>query len=137
MSSARSLARLTVLSFALACVRSHSHAAGAAPAAAYAADDELASQPVVLEFENNNWADVVLYVQHDGRWSRLQLVAAAHTGEITVPAHLLGQGGIFRVAVRRVGGNDSFVSEPISTRTGHTVRLTIESDLQRSSVGVW
>jgi hypothetical protein len=139
MSRTLALARLTVLSVALAaCARAHR----TDDLVATATDDSAAvaaraSEPVVLEFENNNWSDVVVYILHDGQATRFQLITATHTGELTVPPHLQGQGGVFRIAVRRVGGRDSYTSEPISTRIGHTVRLTIESDLRHSSVGVW
>jgi hypothetical protein len=140
--AARSLVRLTVLPlFALASVSACAHhrapPADGVAAGDYAAADDLDAQPVVLEFENNNWADVVLYIVHDGQTSRLLLVTATHTGEVGIPPHLQGQGGLFRIIVKRVGGRDMYTSDPISLRTGHTVHLTIESDIARSSIGVW
>ena len=93
--------------------------------------------PVVLDVENHNWADVVLYVLHDGRQTRLTQVAAAHDLSIEIPPQLQGETGMIRLAVRRIGGRDSYVSESISLRGGPSVRLTIESNIGRSSVGVW
>ena len=95
------------------------------------------STPVVLDVENHNWADVVLYVLHDGRQTRLTQVAAAHDLSIEIPPQLQGETGMIRLAVRRIGGRDSYVSESISLRGGPSVRLTIESNIGRSSVGVW
>jgi hypothetical protein len=92
---------------------------------------------VVLDIENHNWADVVLYVIHDGRQTRLTQVGAAHDLSIEIPPQLQGQTGMIRLAVRRIGGRDSYVSEAISLRGGPSVRLTIESNISRSSVGVW
>ena len=92
---------------------------------------------VVLEVENHNWADVVLYVVHDGVRTRLAQVAAAHNVRMKIPPQLHGQMGVIRIAVRRIGGNDSFVSPAISLRGNSSVRFTIESSLSRSSVGVW
>lgn len=93
--------------------------------------------PVVLEVENHNWADVVLYVLHDGIQTRFAQVAAAHNLSIEIPERLQGQMGVIRIAARRIGGTDSFVSQAISLRGNSAVRFTIESNLNRSSVGVW
>ena len=93
--------------------------------------------PVVLEVENHNWADVILYVVHDGVQTRLAQVAAAHTLSMEIPEHLLGQMGVIRIAARRIGGTDNYVSQAISLRGNTSVRFTIESSLSRSTVGVW
>jgi len=93
--------------------------------------------PVTLEVENHNWADVVLYVLHDGVQTRFTQVAAAHNLSIEIPERLQGQMGVIRIAARRIGGTDSYVSQAISLRGNSAVRFTIESNLNRSSVGVW
>jgi hypothetical protein len=106
-------------------------------------DDESATAPVALagpvklEVENHNWADVVLYVLHDGVQTRFTQVAAAHNLSIEIPERLQGQMGIIRIAARRIGGTDSYVSQAISLRGNSAVRFTIESSLNHSSVGVW
>jgi hypothetical protein len=92
---------------------------------------------VVLEVENHNWADVVLYVVHDGVHTRFAQVAAARNVSMKIPPQLQGQMGVIRIAARRIGGTDSFVSQAISLRGNSSVRFTIESSLSRSSVGVW
>jgi hypothetical protein len=91
----------------------------------------------MLDVENHNWADVVLYVLHDGKQSRLTQVGGAHDVSVEIPPQLQGDTGIIRLAVRRIGGRDGYVSESISLRGGTSVRLTIESNISRSSVGVW
>ena len=92
---------------------------------------------VVLEVENHNWADIVLYVVHDGVHTRFAQVAAAQNVSMKIPPQLHGQMGVIRIAARRIGGTDSFVSQAISLRGNASVRFTIESSLNRSSVGVW
>jgi hypothetical protein len=104
---------------------------------ASAAPDNVPPEPVVLEVENHNWADVILYVVHDGVQTRFTQVAAAHNVSIEIPPRLQGQMGVIRIAARRIGGTDSFVSQAISLRGNSAVRLTIESSLSHSSVGVW
>jgi hypothetical protein len=97
----------------------------------------LPPDPVKLEVENHNWADIVLYVVHDGIQTRLTNIAAAHDVSMEIPAQLQGQMGVIRLAIRRIGGNDSYLSQAISLRGNSEVRFTIESSLSRSSVGVW
>jgi hypothetical protein len=92
---------------------------------------------VVLEVENHNWADVVLYVVHDGKHTRFAQVPGARNVSMKIPPQLQGQMGVIRIAARRIGGNDSFVSQAISLRGNSSVRFTIESRLSRSSIGVW
>jgi hypothetical protein len=92
---------------------------------------------VILEVQNNNWADVIIYVVHDGQRSRLNSVTATKNSSLVIPANMIGQVGNLQLVARRVGGNDRYVSQPISVRTGTTIVLTLESDLKRSSVAVW
>lgn len=103
-------------------------------------EEPLATSPadaVVLEVENHNWADIVLYVVHDGVHTRFAQVAATQNVSMKIPPQLHGQMGVIRIAARRIGGLDSFVSQAISLRGNASVRFTIESNLARSSVGVW
>jgi hypothetical protein len=107
------------------------------PVKGYTEPEAPPPTPVVLEVENHNWADVVLYVLHDGIQTRFAQIAAAHNASIEIPTQLQGQMGMIRIAARRIGGTDSFVSQSISLRGNSAVRFTIESNLNHSSVGVW
>jgi len=93
--------------------------------------------PVVLEVENHNWSDVVLFVIHDGRTHRLAQIAAARDQAFEIPTHLIGDQGMIRLGLHRIGGRDDYRTEAISVRTGNTIRLTIEGKLEHSSIGVW
>ena len=106
-------------------------------AVAPAATAESAVQSLVLEVENHNWSDIVVFVTHDGVSSRLSQVTANRNMKVPIPPHLVGSQGIVRLSVRRIGGDDTFASEPLSVRTGSTVRLSVESRLSGSSVAVW
>lgn len=97
----------------------------------------VSSQSVVLEVENHNWSDVIIFVVHDGRRSRLNSVTATKHSSLIIPPNMIGQVGNLQLIARRVGANDRYVSQPISIRTGSTIVLTLESDLKRSSVAVW
>jgi len=131
------VARTIVASyFAVAAVLSacaHSQPVGES----FADSPALPPDPVKLQVENHNWADIVLYIVHDGVQTRFTNIAAAHDVSMEIPAQLQGQMGVIRLAVRRIGGTDSYVSQAISLRGNSEVRFTIESSLSRSSVGVW
>ena len=92
---------------------------------------------IILEVENHNWADIIIYIVHDGRRTRLNSVTAAKNASLVIPSNMIGQVGDLQLVARRVGAYDRFVSQPISIRTGSTIRLTLESDLTHSSVAVW
>ena len=94
-------------------------------------------QPVTLEVQNHNWADMIIYVVHDGRRTRLNTVTATKNSSLTIPANVIGQVGNLQLMARRVGAYDRYLSQTISIRTGSTIVLTLESDLSRSSVAVW
>jgi len=99
--------------------------------------DLSSDQSVILDVRNNNWADAIIYVVHDGRRTRLNTVRATRTTSLIIPPRLIGQVGNLQLIARRVGAYDRYISPSISIRTGSTVVLTLESDLRRSSVAVW
>jgi hypothetical protein len=122
--------------FALGCARHQEATAGPAPSSSIIAESEPVDS-LVLEVENHNWSDIVVYIAHDGVTSRFATVTATTNASLPIPPHLVGTTGVLRLAVHRVGGNDQYSSEPVTVRTGSTVRLTVESKLTRSSVAVW
>jgi hypothetical protein len=122
-----------VSSLVLGCAGRHPVTADSLAAAP---PETVVAEPIVLEVENHNWADVVLYVVHDGVQTRFTQVAAAHNVSIEIPARLQGQMGVIRIAARRIGGTDSFVSQAISLCGSSAVRVTSESSLSHSSDGV-
>jgi hypothetical protein len=98
---------------------------------------KIANGAVMLQVENHNWSDVVLFIIHDGRTNRFAQIAAAKDGSFEIPPRFLGDQGIIRLGLHRVGGRDDYRTEVVSVRTGDTIRLTIEGKLEHSSIGVW
>jgi broad specificity phosphatase PhoE len=125
-----------VLLFAvLACGRAHpSDQPGVVADTAAAA---VRVDSLVLEVDNHNWSDITIFVSHDGTLSRLTQVVANTKATVPIPSHYVGALGLVRLSVHRIGGTDSYASEPISVRTGSVVRLTVESHVAKSSVAVW
>jgi hypothetical protein len=116
---------------ALACSRAHPDPTPT-PDTQTVVVDEL-----TLEVENHNWSDIVVFVTHDGVTSRLMQVTANTNVSCPIPKHFVSAIGVLRLSVRRIGGTDGYASEPVSVRTGTTLRLTVESTVARSSVAVW
>jgi hypothetical protein len=100
-------------------------------------DGELVQEPILLEVENRNWADVIIYLLVDGRRYRFLQVRGAKEVSKEIPKRQQGSMGMFRFAIHRIGSQDEFVTEQVSIRTGRTVRLTLESELHRSSIAVF
>lgn len=96
-----------------------------------------APEDVVLEVDNHNWSDVLLYVVHDGSTTRFAQITAARSASIPIPSYLVGSNGIVRFVAHRIGGLDDYFSPSVSVRTGQTIALTLEGQLEMSSIGVW
>lgn len=94
-------------------------------------------EDLVLQVSNNNWSDVVLYMVHDGRRMRFTVVTAAHSAEFAIPPRWINANGTVQFVAHRIGGTDEYISPAVSVRLGRTVTLSLESNLVRSSVGVW
>ncbi len=114
------------MAFAPACVGRHASQAAEPP-----------PTDVVLEVDNHNWADVLLYVVHDGSTTRFAQVTATRSTSIAIPARLVGADGIVQFIAHRIGGLDDYYSPAVSVRTGQTIELTLEGQLKMSSIGVW
>lgn len=129
--------------------------AGLACASAHQASEEAEVPPNVLalEVENRNWSDVEIYLIHDGTRERFTQITAAKSVTVAIPRRLISSNGTIQLQVHRIGGHDDtfapvggpqfatapddYVSPVVSVRTGYTVELTLEDDLNRSTVGVW
>lgn len=98
---------------------------------------EPAPEDVILQVDNHNWADVLLYVVHDGSTTRFLQVTATKSASVAIPSRLVGSNGMVRFIAHRIGGQDDYYSPAVSVRTGQTIALTLEGQLKMSSIGVW
>jgi len=112
-------------------------APSSAPAIASLPDSITPVDSLVLEIDNHNWSDIVVYVLHDGLSSRLAQVTAGHSLSVPLRPRHIGAMGTLRLAVHPIGGSSDYQSESLSLRTGNTIRLTVESRVAHSSVAVW
>ena len=135
----RSLAALTLGLAAGTIVGCAVHRRAPSPETMSSSDD-AGTRPLenlVLEIENHNWSDIVVFVLHDGLTSRLTQVTAGRSVSIPLRPQHVSAMGTLRLAVHPIGGSSDYTSESVSLRTGNTVRLTVESSVARSSVAVW
>jgi hypothetical protein len=116
-----------------------------APACHHARND-AAAQPVVaadadsdvpLEIANHNWLDVIIYVVRDGQPTRIGIANASSSARFTLPARLLGQGREVRLWGHPIGGTGGTLTESVVVQPGQWIEWTLESDLDRSVIGVY
>jgi hypothetical protein len=105
--------------------------AAAAPAFG-APDGEIA-----LTVTNHNYLDVVVYVLHDGVQTRVGTVTGSSSAVFFLPVRLLGLGREIQLYGDAIG-NDSFArTDRLIVQRGQYIEWTLETDLRRSSVGVF
>jgi hypothetical protein len=118
---------LTVATVSLGC--SHASRVGGTPP-----DPD---QDVPLEIANPNWLDVIIYVVRDGQPVRVGIANASSSASFTLPARLLGQGHEIRLWGRPIGGKGGTLTETVVVQPGQWIKWTLESDLNRSAIGVY
>lgn len=92
---------------------------------------------ITLSVTNHNFLDVVVYVLHDGQRTRVGTVTGSSTQVFTLPRRLLGQGGEIQLYGDPIGSEDYALTELLLVHPGQYIEWTLESNLRRSSVGVY
>jgi hypothetical protein len=90
-----------------------------------------------LSVTNHNYLDVVIYILHDGQRSRVGTVTGSSSQLFYVPVRLLGMGHDLQLLGDAIGSPDFARTETLIIRPGQYVQWTLETDLRRSSVGVF
>src|SRR5690348_8719747 len=93
--------------------------------------------PTELTVDNNHWLDVVVYVFHDGEFSRVGTVTAASSTSFDLPAWMVGQTRNIRLLGHPIGSNDGVRTELIHIQPGQFIEWRLESQLARSTVAVY
>jgi len=92
---------------------------------------------IPLEIANHNWLDVIIYVVRDGQATRLGIASASSSASFSLPARMLGQGREIRLAGHPIGGSGGTLTETVVVQPGQWIEWTLESDLNRSAIGVY
>jgi hypothetical protein len=93
--------------------------------------------PMAVVIENHHYANVRIFVVHDGQTSRLGLVPAVSSATFDLPPTLVGQSGEIRLIAYPVAAFEKLVSEAVVVKPGQQVSWTLESSLARSSLAVY
>jgi len=92
---------------------------------------------VALSVTNHNYLDVVVYVLHDGLQTRVGTVTGSSSTVFFLPARLLGQGREIQLYGDAIGNDTYARTDILVVQPGQYIEWTLETDLRRSSVGVF
>jgi hypothetical protein len=90
-----------------------------------------------LEIVNHHFLDIRIYIVHDGERTRVGLVTAATTQRFILPGRMLGQSRDVVLVGEAVGSRETVRTESLVIKPGQVIEWTLETDLRRSSVGVY
>jgi hypothetical protein len=79
----------------------------------------------MLQVENQNFSDMVIYVVNGTQRIRLGLATGNSTKSFPIPNYLIRGAGTLRFLADPVGGDRAPVSEEITVQPGDIVTLTI------------
>src|SRR5207245_11208879 len=92
---------------------------------------------IALNVTNHNYLDVVVYVVHDGQQTRVGMVTGSSAAAFFFPARLLGMGREVQLYGRAIGSDSFARTQPLIVQPGAYIERTLQTDLRRSSVGVY
>ena len=96
------------------------------------------TETVLLDVDNHNYADVVVYGSRGGSWQRIGGVTGNTSGTFEVPDQLTAAAPSLRFRVHAIGSSDAtdFVTDPIFVSGNAVVVLRVASVLRMSSWSV-
>src|SRR5712692_11786985 len=92
---------------------------------------------IALSVTNHNYLDVVIYVLHDGLQTRVGTVTGSSSAVFYLPARLLGQAREIQLYGDAIGSDAFARTDILVVQRGQYIEWTLETDLRRSSVGVF
>ena len=92
---------------------------------------------VTLQVTNHNFLDVTVFVLHDGQTLRVGLVTGSSTQSFTLPGRMVALSHELALLGQAVGSRAVARTETLLVQPGQRIEWTLESDLRRSSVGVY
>lgn len=112
-------------------------ASGCAPGAARSAGaSPIDPDPTGILVENNNWADMNVYLERSGSRMRLGTVTAASRRLFRVPRAWSGIAATFRLIADPIGGRNVYITAPVQVTPGQRVNFSIENRVNISSVWI-
>ena len=98
---------------------------------------EVPEGEIALNITNHNYLDVVVYVLHDGLQTRVGTATGSSSTVFFLPTRLLGQGREIQLLGDPIGSTAYAITPTLVVQRGQYIEWTLETDLNRSSVGVY
>jgi len=92
---------------------------------------------VTLQVTNHNFLDVTVFVLHEGQRIRMGLAIGSSTQSFTIPGRLVAQSHEIALLGQAIGSIARVRTELLTVHPGQRIEWTLETDLRRSSVGVY
>ena len=110
---------------------------GACAPATRQAELSSAERRTTLVIENNNWADMVIYVLRGAQRSRIGSVNSMSRARFKLPESIAGTYGELRIMADPIGSNRTYTSPIISVVPGSQVEVRVENNISISSFAVY
>lgn len=104
---------------------------------AQSAEADVPEGEIALNITNHNYLDVVVYVLHDGLQTRVGTATGSASTVFFLPTRLLGQGREIQLLGDPIGSTAYAITPTLVVQRGQYIEWTLETDLNRSSVGVY
>jgi hypothetical protein len=95
------------------------------------------SGDIALQVVNHHWLDVTIYVLHDGQLTRVGVAGGSASTDMTLPSRLVGVGRELRLYGDPIGSPERAITEVITVQPGQSIEWLLETELARSTVGVY
>src|SRR6266404_5107002 len=92
---------------------------------------------IALSVTNHNYLDVVVFVLHDGLQTRVGTVTGSSSTVFFFPGRRLGQAREIQLYGHALGSETYARTDILIVQRGQYIEWTLETDLRRSSVGVF
>ena len=103
---------------------------GAGPSTGFTTDKTM------LVVENNNWADMTMYLIRNGTRMRIGSVPSLGTERFVLSEAMIGGVGDIRILADPIGSSATWLSQPLVVMPGQEVRFRLENNVQLSSYSV-
>jgi hypothetical protein len=112
-------------------------AAPACAASGPGVEDGMPAPVTLIEVQNNNWADIVVYAVRNGMRTRLGMVTSMTRERFALPASVFASTGDVQLLADPIGGGRPYLFPPVTVQQGQRVELRLENHLPLSSLSVW
>jgi hypothetical protein len=99
-------------------------------------DEPVTRGQATLTVDNNNWAQVTIYVVRSGMRTRLGQVAAMGSETFRLHPTLVSGTGEMHIEARPLASRHAFTSQRVLVSPGQRIELRLENNLNLSSFSV-